>query len=67
MAHGSKERCGQPATCLEYGMARCDAHRIDLSPCVWENNLDQDGRCRIDHARLARIYGPTCANPATGG
>lgn len=55
--------CGAAATSRRYGMARCDDHKIDASPCVWERNTDEDGFCLLDHVRYGRHYGETCSNP----
>jgi hypothetical protein len=58
-----REWCSAGATHSKYGMDRCDDHEIDLSPCMWEGNVDESGHCQIDHVRSADIYGPTCRNP----
>ncbi|MFI1259050.1 hypothetical protein ACH4U6_35580 [Streptomyces netropsis] len=57
-----REWCDRLATDFDYGMARCDQHEIDLSPCSWEGNT-REGFCCIDHTQRGHIYGPTCRNP----
>jgi hypothetical protein len=58
-----RDWCKATASHFDYGMARCASHEIDLSPCVWDGNLNEDGFCVIDHVKRSHIYGAQCRNP----
>ena len=66
---GPYKSCGAAATHFDYGIWVCDEHEIDGSPCVWENNLDANGFCRLDHGKVSHldsrhhIYPRPCRNP----